>query len=217
MVKQVTASSNWENVNRAKEAFNTNDKILIRILKFVPNVFKLIAAFFIDYLHMLEGYFSKNKSEIKPQNTSTKIKNFLINHKKKIFFIMGALGCYFLIPRAISFISPNPITISEMKQKIEKEYNETIYAKKRGIDKRLSGERNISPLFCEWQDDGTKKCTMYSKGSLIANEQGTKNLVARLFENIFTEIYSSNGTSLSNTTQTLYQENYNGTTWTRII
>ena len=109
MVKAVAAISSWENVNRAKASFKTNDKILTRILKFVPNVFKLIAAFFIDcYNRFFSGF--ENKSKIKGLDLQPKAKKTNnLKNKRRLKLFLGLIFGAGLVGLSGYFIHSNDV------------------------------------------------------------------------------------------------------------
>jgi len=104
--KITNANQSWPNVNEAIKSFKTEDKTLTKIIKFIPNVIKLIGAFCLDISNKVLIFFGKKPFAIGSQKDSKdnskpgtfgKVKNFMLNHKGIIILHMGAVaGMIFL-------------------------------------------------------------------------------------------------------------------------
>jgi len=109
MIVTRATSQSWSNVTRAIQNFKTDDKTLIKILKFIPNVMKLIASFCVDISNKVLMFFGKKPFEIGAQKdikdnskpgTIRKVINFMSNHKGKLLLLIGAFtGIIFLEER----------------------------------------------------------------------------------------------------------------------
>ena len=215
------ASQSWPNVNKAIETIKAEDKTLIKVIKFIPNVIKLIGAIFMDLINS----FSRNvlplfgirlkamgsEPDYLPdtQKTVEKTKNFWANYKGKILLGLGILGVvglgyYLSLPRVVS----NPCTesfVRGQKDEMEFVYNLRI--------RHVNRDRKSDYLYEKQNSDGTKSViasTCQVEQNVINPSEMNSTIgmkpLASIIGRIVQETWGPNGAISSEEIQRTYQE-----------
>lgn len=129
--KITSATQSWSNVNQAIESFKTDDKTLVKIIKFIPNIIILIVAIFIDVsnkvLHFLKVRSKAFSMESKQGTAQDAPKNDVIerakdiwkNHKKMVLLFLGGIGIgIFALGRNLPMLTYKDFSFKSRKKTI---------------------------------------------------------------------------------------------------